>query len=67
MVKNLPINAGDTGSVPDLGRFHVPWVNYTCVLQLLSPHTSTIEACMLQPVQEKPLQQEAPVMRSSTS
>ena len=27
MVKNLPANAGDTGSIPDLGRFHVPQGN----------------------------------------
>ena len=24
MVKNPPANAGDTGSVPNLGRFHMP-------------------------------------------
>ena len=24
VVKNLPVSAGDTGSVPDLGRSHVP-------------------------------------------
>ena len=24
-VKNLPVNAGDRGSIPDLGRFHMPW------------------------------------------
>ena len=24
VVKNQPANAGDTGSVPDLGRFHMP-------------------------------------------
>ena len=23
VVKNLPANAGDTGSIPDLGEFHV--------------------------------------------
>ena len=23
--KNLPCNAGDTGSIPVLGRFHMPW------------------------------------------
>ena len=23
VVKNLPVNAGDTGSVPGLGRFHM--------------------------------------------
>ena len=27
MVKNLPANAGDTGSSPGLGRFHTPWSN----------------------------------------
>ena len=25
VVKNLPTNAGDMGSVPDLGRYHMPW------------------------------------------
>ena len=24
VVKNLPAHAGDTGLVPDLGRFHMP-------------------------------------------
>ena len=23
--KNLPANAGDTGSSPDLERYHMPW------------------------------------------
>ena len=27
VVKNLPVNAGDTGSSPGLGRFHVLWSN----------------------------------------
>ena len=27
VVKNLPANAGDMGSVPGLGRSHVPWSN----------------------------------------
>ena len=27
VVKNLPINAGDTGSSPGLGRSHMPWSN----------------------------------------
>ena len=27
VVKHLPANAGDTGSIPDLGRFHMPWSN----------------------------------------
>ena len=25
--KNPPANAGDTGSFPDPGRFHMPWNN----------------------------------------
>ena len=25
VVKNSPANAGDTGSSPRLGRFHMPW------------------------------------------
>ena len=27
VVKNLPANAGDTGSRPGLGRSHMPWSN----------------------------------------
>ena len=27
VVKNLPANAGNTGSVHDLGRFHMLWSN----------------------------------------
>ena len=27
VVKNLPASAGDTGSIPDLGRFHMFWGN----------------------------------------
>ena len=36
VVKNLPANAGDTGSSPGLGRSHMPWSNYTHEPQLLS-------------------------------
>ena len=25
VVKSLPVNAGDSDSTPDLGRFHKPW------------------------------------------
>ena len=28
VVKNLPANAGGTGSIPDLGRSHMPWSNW---------------------------------------
>ena len=27
VVRNLPANAGDTGSIPDLGRSHMPYSN----------------------------------------
>ena len=36
VIKNLPAHAGDTGLNLALGRFHMLWVNYTCVPQLLS-------------------------------
>ena len=36
VVKNLPANAGDMGSIPDPGRFHMPWSNYVHGPQLLS-------------------------------
>ena len=36
MVKNLPANAGDTGSSPGLGRSHMPWSNWAREPQLLS-------------------------------
>ena len=36
VVKNPPAIAGDTGSIPDLGRFHKPQSNQTRAPQLLS-------------------------------
>ena len=38
MVKNLPANAGDTGSVLGPGRFHRPRGHQAHEPQLLSPH-----------------------------
>ena len=35
VVKNLPANAGDTGSIHGLGRIHSPGINWACVPQLL--------------------------------
>ena len=35
--RNLPANAGDVASIPDLGRSHIPWSNYAHAAQLLSP------------------------------
>ena len=36
LVESLPANAGDTGSSPGLGRFHMPWSNWAREPQLLS-------------------------------
>ena len=36
MVKNLPANAGDMGSIPGVGRFHMPWSNQVHASQLLN-------------------------------
>ena len=38
VVENLPANAGDTGSSPGLGRFHMPRSNWAAEPQLLSLH-----------------------------
>ena len=37
VVKNLPANAGNTGSIPCPGRFHMPWGNSAGAPQLLKP------------------------------
>ena len=34
VVKNLPANAGDTGSIPDPGRSHVPQSGSYCACAL---------------------------------
>ena len=36
VVKNPPANAGDRGSIPGLGRSHMPQSNYAHAPQLLS-------------------------------
>ena len=43
MVKNLPCNAGDMGSIPGLGRSHMPPVNRARVPQLLRPRAAAAE------------------------
>ena len=30
VVKNLPAKTGDTGLIPGLGGFHLPWGNKSC-------------------------------------
>ena len=50
LVKTPPANAGNKGLIPGSGRFHMPWGNYTCVMQLLN-------LCSRAPaLQQKPLQ-----------
>ena len=44
MVKNPPPNAGDTGSIPGLGRSHMPQSNQARAPQLLSPCAATTKA-----------------------
>ena len=71
VVKNLPANAGDTGSSPGPGTSHMPWSNYAHAPQLvslrsrahkpqlLSPCATTTEVSAPRaraPQQEKPLQ-----------
>ena len=63
MVKNLPANAGDVGSVPGVGRSHLPWSNSVLAPQLLMPALKSHT-----PQQEKPLRREAhePQLKGST-
>ena len=44
--KNLPANAGDTGSIPGPGRSHMLRSNKAREPQLLSPHATTTEVHM---------------------
>ena len=50
VVKNLPANAGDTGSIPGLGRSHMPWSNAAHMPQLLSLHSRAHEPQLLRPL-----------------
>ena len=74
VVKNPPASAGHTGSIPGLGRSHMPWSNWARapqllslrsrahVPQLLNTHAATTEAHAPRaraPQQEKPPQWEA--------
>ena len=73
--ENPPVNAGDVGSIPGLGRSHVPWTAKS-VPQLLSLCLRARELQLLRPThptacarsQEKPLQREAcePQLESKT-
>ena len=48
---NLPANAGDMGSIPSLGRFHLP---QACVPQLLSPCAASTKASLSSAASEAP-------------
>ena len=50
VVKNLPANAGNTGSSPGLGRSHMPRNNKACEPQLLSLCPRAREPQLLKPV-----------------
>ena len=54
MVKHPPTSAGDTGSIPDPGRSHVPRSNQACAPGLLKTVLPRTRA----PRQEKPQQRE---------
>ena len=49
VVKNLPANAGDTGSIRGLGRLHTPRSNEACASQVLSPCSGAREPQRLSP------------------
>ena len=51
--KNLPVNAGDMGSIPGPGRFHMPGSNWARVSQLLSPSSRAGELQVLKLVHPK--------------
>ena len=63
MVKNLHVDAEDTGSIPDLGGFHMPQNDYAYAPQLLNLCSATWELQLLDGVhalqQEKSPQREA--------
>ena len=52
VVKSLSASAGDAGSSPGPGRFHMPWEKLNCASQLLKPMSPRAHG----PQQEKPLQ-----------
>ena len=65
--KSPPANAGDTGLIPGLGRFHITWSSWspwaiTAEPTLWSPEATTAEACApgtCAPQRKRPLQWES--------
>ena len=49
LVKNLPGNVGDRGSIPGLGRFLMPWGNWAHAPQLQRLHSRACEPQLLKP------------------
>ena len=49
VVKHLPADAVDKGSIPDLGRSHMPQSNSVCAWQLLSLCSGVQEPQLLKP------------------
>ena len=49
VVKSLPANAGDMGSIPGPGRFHMPQSNKAYAPQLLSLCSRALESQLLSP------------------
>jgi len=47
--KKPPANAGNTGLIPGLGRFHRPWATKVRVPQLLSLHSRAHEPQQVSP------------------
>ena len=66
VIKNPPANAGDTDSIPDPGRPHMPRGNQARA-QLLSPHTRSLSSATRQDAAVRsptPPPRAAPALRS---
>ena len=60
--ENLPASAGDTGSIPGLGRFHMQQSNKVHTPQLLRPRAATTKA---RAPRARALQQKKPGQREA--
>ena len=63
VVRNMPANAGGTGSIPAPRRFHLQGGNWACVPQLLEPALHRAHARQ----QEHPAEWEAPAPQLESS
>ena len=64
VVKNLPANAGNKGSITGLGRSHLSQGSLTCGPQLLSPCSRTQEPQLLKSESQSSSTREATTTRS---